>query len=259
MRRLISTLVLVGVATASLAASVTTETFNAGANGWVGTVNLAGAWGFSAGVAGVTFSDTGFPLPDEAKLSSSPAATSGSFTGNFVAAGIEAIGIRFQAVDALPSDVQFLLSGGTSVYRRSFLSSVVQTGTWYTLVASLADAQLGGWTNLSGTLHEFHDSLTDVKGVTVRIARSGQAQQTYLIDEIFLDHLPAGAEFVFAEDEVSVRWTGLRPSVMYGIESTTNLISSPWQHLDQFIATAVQQILALPKTNTAQFLRITIP
>lgn len=257
MRRIIPALLFSALASTGFAASVTTETFNAGANGWAGTVNMAGTWSFAAGNAQVTFFDTGFPIPDEAMLTNQPGASSGSFIGNFVEAGIELIGIRFQAVDALPSDIQLSFRGGTSVYQRSF--SIAQTGAWHTLAASLADAELGGWTNLSGNLDGFQAALTDVKSLSVRIVRSGQAAQSYLIDELFLDYLPAGASIVVTGDEWIAQWDRLRPSASYVVEGTTNLLTTPWLPLAQFIATNQAQALTLPSTNTPQFLRLATP
>lgn len=256
MRRLFLMLLFLATAEASLGAAVTTETFQVGANGWVGGVSIAGAWSFTGSVARVSFFDTGVPIPDEANLTNQPFATSGSFTGNFVSAGIELIGVRFQARNFLPSDIQLSFRGATSIYHRSF--SIAQTGVWYTLAASLNDAQRGGWTNVAGGLDDFQHALTEVKSVGVRIVRSGQSAQDYLIGEIFLDHLPASAGLAVADGEYAATWQRLRPTVSYVVEGSTNLLASPWVPLAQFAATNESQSLALPATNNPQFLRLGI-
>lgn len=258
MRRTVSTIAgLLIAALSAHAASITTETFSAGANGWVGTVAISGSWSFTGGVARVVFDETGFPFPDEATLSNQAAATSGSFTGNYTAAGVELIGFRFQAATALPSDVLLSLRGGTSVFQRSFGLAVAQTGVWYTLAASLANAEQGGWTNHSGSMAEFSAALQDVKAVSVRIIRSGATEQHYLVDELFLDHLPQQAGLSAQGDQLSLQWTALRTETIYSLEGTTNLLTAPWTPLQTFAATNRNQRLQCPGTNAFQFFRLT--
>lgn len=258
MKRLLAAMMLsAGMTAPVFPAAITTETFNAGADGWDGSVALSGSWTFTGGVAQAIFDDIGVPFPDTAVLSNQPSAASAAFTGNYDAVGIELIGFRFRAPTHLPSDVVLSWGGSTSVFQRSF--PVAQTGVWYTFAASLASAALGGWTNASGSLTDFETARQQVKFVAIRISRAGSTERRYQIDDVFLDRLPVGGGFSVGASDLSLQWSSLRSGMTYRVEGTTNLLATPWSALDTFAASNATQQTTVPGTNAIQFLRLTIP
>src|SRR5690606_14668141 len=103
---------------------------------------------------------------------------SGSFTGNYTVVGINQIGFNLNASD-LPGGITLQFGDGDNTYARFF--EISETGTWYSLSASLISAEEGKWVALLGSLTNFNAVLENVKFVAIRIARSGVSPQQYVI------------------------------------------------------------------------------
>ena len=230
-------------------AGIGMETFSAGASGWNGSVTLGGGgWSFTGGVARVTFVDTTpVPIPDTGVLSNSPSASSGIFTGNYVAAGIGMIGFRVMAPTELPSGIVLRWGGSTSVYQRQFF--IAHTGVWVACAASLVDVDAGPWTVIEGSADDFDAARQDVRFVSVRLQRSGTTAHAYLIDDMVADALPAGGvPSVLANGSVSMRWDYLQTNVAYRLESTPDL-DGVWTV--EHIITATNRWMWVARTNTS--------
>jgi len=254
---------LVGVAMnfagQSGAATVTSETFSAGANGWQGSSFLEGSWTFTGGAARVRFPNSGlFPIFSSGTLSNLTTATSGSFTGDFVAAGINVVGFRFNASTELPSGVSLWIGDGNNTYFYMF-DDVTQTNVWYTLSASLVNPEAGGWEVITGSLTNFNTALLNVRFVAIRVARSGVLSQQFVIDDLFLGRQPNATVMMQDGEDHQTMWDGLISNVMYNVEASTDLILPTWFIIDSFIATNIVHHRSEPVVGECMYYRLNIP
>jgi hypothetical protein len=218
------------------AAQPAVETFTTGANGWEGVSDFGtGNWVFTGGMARVVF-DPAPLFPEIATVSNAAGATSGSFTGNYDAVGIDVIGFSFFAPNTPPASsvVELEWGGSTSLYSRGF--SVTQTGVWYTFTASLQEEDKSQWTVKRGSLSDFVAARQTVHHVAVRVARTLSVTHQFVIDDLFVAGLPGGASM--ARDASNrISWNGLLAGLDYQVQSTTNLIASPWVTVESLTAT----------------------
>jgi hypothetical protein len=206
----------------------------------------AGAWTYTGGAARVRFAKTDpFALPDVATLR--PA--SGSFTGNYAAAGIGVIGFRFRAEAQLPSNLYLEWAGGSSVYQKVF--TVHPSGGWQTFMASLASLEEGGWTVIHGTQEGFADALQSVTSVAIKITRTGSTAREYAIDDLFVDAQPQAAGGVSSDgNEFNLAWDALQPGLPYTIQESPSL-NGPWKDADTVTATSRLQQFSIPTSGSA--------
>lgn len=240
------------------AASITTETFSAGASGWQGTSFLEGTWSFTGGAARLRFPNSGLiPIPSKGTLSNLTTATSGSITGNYAAAGINFIGFRFNASTELPSAVNLLIGGQSNTFFRSY--EVTESNTWYSFTASLSSLAAGGWQTLEGSVSNFAATMQDVRFIAIQVARSGVTNQQYVIDDIFLGRQPTALAPLVTSGQHLASWDFLQSNVTYRVESTTNLILQEWSEVETIIATGMTYQAAYPSSDVPVFYRIVKP
>lgn len=248
----------------ALAAQRVVEGFTGGANGWAGTTGSTpfgetGEWTFTGGVARVQFFDPGFPVPDSGTLSNTPAASSGSFTGNYDQAGINRIGFSIYASQVVPANGFAILewAGSTSLYQKGF--TVAATGVWYQFSASLADEAKGTWTVLAGSPDDFAAARQSVKYVSIRVNRNGSPDQVFLVDDIFLGGNPGAAALAPAGNSVfHSRWGGLLTSRAYSVESAPE-VTGVWSVAQSFTATSHVQGVAVTNAGPRGFWRVIGP
>ncbi len=215
------------------AASLTTETFTAGANGWQGSVEFEGSWTISGGIAELQFADTGIiAIPSKGTLSNLTSATSGSFTGDYIAAGINLLDFRFHVGPERPSSVDIFWGDTTNVYFRSFTTNnfMMQTQSWHTISASLSGPDEGAWSALTGSITNFYTSLQNVRYIAIRIARSGTLAQNFALDDIRLARQPSASGTSLGEPVI--QWNDLIAGNNYTVEGSTNLIDPAWAFVD---------------------------
>jgi hypothetical protein len=255
-------LLLVGIAVLFVerarAATITSETFSVGANGWQGSTYLEGSWTFTGGAARVRFPSGFVPVFSTGTLSNLTTASSGSFTGNYTAAGINSVGFRFNASAELPSGVSLWMGDDSNTYFRLF-DDVTQTNVWYTLSASLVSPEAGGWEAIAGSLTNFTAVLQNVRFIAIRIARSGVMSQQFVIDDIFLGRQPTATVTMQAGGDHQTLWDGLISNRMYNVEVTTNLILPNWFIFDSFTATNTTHHFTEPAINECLYYRLIIP
>lgn len=231
------------------AAQPVVESFASGANGWAGSSAFGlGTWSFTGGTARLTVSPFGPGFPDSCVLSNTPAATSGSFTGDYNVAGIEAIGFSFMAPSVLPasSAVELEWRGSTSVYRRAF--SVMQTGVWYHFSASLQEMDKSQWTVIAGSLDNFAAALQSVNRVAIRLEIRGLSVPYQLVmDDLFIAGQPGGASL----SGDGIVWDGLVAGLGYQVQSTTNLVASAWTGVESLTATGFLHTTVITNTTRA--------
>lgn len=226
------------------AASIYTETFTTGSNGWQGA---AGSWTFTGGAARVFFSNIAFPLPQTATLQSTPIASSGAFTGNYEEAGIEMVGFTFIATSVF-SSIVFRWTGewdgNTSVYQR--LISGVQSGGTYRFATQLVNSD--GWAFMSGNTDDFETARSSVRYVSVVITRAGVTNRTYYVDDIFLAGLPVATAIGRTETNALITWSPVRSNYTYVAEMADSPMSTSWTAFASF--TATDTVAVVVDTNT---------
>jgi len=187
------------------AASVYTETFTVGSNGWH-WIPPSTSWqgSITGGYASVTANPfTGFPpVFNRAILSSTntPVVSGGAFTGDYQVAQIARMGFKYWASnfaynDALEptptqitSKVTLRWGNASNAYYKVFEPSA--TGVWYTFEADVRCYEEGGWLGSHAT--NFQATLLNVEFVQIEVEGQGSASfggkvNTYLIDDIFID------------------------------------------------------------------------
>ena len=232
------------------------ESFDAGPAAAETTLSLgAGSWTISGGSAKVMFDETApFTMPEVATL----IPVSGSFTGNYVAAGLGVIGFRFRAADQAPSVLYVELAAGTSVYQR-VLGPVVP-GAWASYQVSLASTEAGNWTVKRGTREGFAAALADVKSVAIKVRRSGAAATEYELDDLFVDGLPAMVGGTTSAGQMSLAWDALQVGAPYRMERSETL-TGPWQDAGAVTPTGRQYQLKISADPAAplRFYRLRVP
>ena len=237
----IMTIGLALLATASWGAAIYTEPF---VSTGVATGRLtmgAGSWSYTGGVARVRFNaanptnampNTGILYP-----------LSGSFTGDYVAAGVEVLGLKFRSEAGLPSVVWVELAAGTSVYQR--MLPVSEVGIWETFMVPLTSAEAGGWTAQEGRLDEFGESLRNVKSVVVKVRRSGVTVMDHLVDDLFADQTPQAAVGRSSGGQMTLAWDALQVGAPYRMERSDRL-GGTWQDAGAVTATSRLHQVEIP-------------
>ncbi len=220
----IMTIGLTLLASVSWGAASYTESFNTTGVA-TGRLSLGvGSWSYTGGVAKVRFNALNPPIaiPNTATLYP----VSGSFKGDYVAAGIEVLGLKFRSETGLPSLVWVELTAGTSVYQK--ILPVSQVGVWETFMVPLTSAEAGGWMAQDGGVANFRESLRDVKSVAVKVRRSGVTAMEYLVDDLFADQLPQAAGGRSSGGQMTLAWDALQVGAPYRMERCSTL-GGPWQ------------------------------
>ena len=175
--------------------------------------------------------------------------SSGSFTGDYVAAGLQVLGFRFRAEGAAPSTLYVELAAGTSVYQRTF--TVAPAGEWQSCMVSLVDAESGGWTVKRGSRAALATDLADVRSVAIKIGRNGAAATAYEIDDVFVDGLPKASGGVSMQDgDVSMTWEALQLGAPYTMQESPSL-AGPWKDAQTVTPTSRLQQFRLPASGSA--------
>ena len=241
----------------SRGASVITETFSSGANGWTGITTIAGSWAYTGGTARVTFNAASGPPPNGfAMLFGSNSASAGSFTGDYKTAGIETFGFKVIAMNGLPgggTNIVVRWANGTSVFSRAFL--MIQTGVWHSFSVNISDPSLGGWFAETGTLHDYSSALQNVQYLQFSVFRPGyttptSSAQTFHFDDIFLAPLHAASEVIPVDEGVRITWSSVRTDLVYQVETAADILS-PWQYITNLFPTATTHTAIYSTTNTA--------
>lgn len=237
----IMTMGLALLATASWGAATYTEPF---ISTGVATGRLtmgAGSWSFTGEVARVRFNAANPPIamPNTGILYP----LSGSYTGDYVAAGVEVLGFKFYSETVLPSVVWVEMAAGTSVYQR--ILPVSQVGVWETFMVPLASAEAGGWTAQEGGLDTFRESLRNVKSVVVKVRRSGVTVVQHALDDLFVDQLPQAAGGVSSGARLTLAWDAMQVGAPYRMERSDTL-SGPWQDAGAVIPTSRLHQVEIP-------------
>lgn len=232
------------------------ETFDAGSATAETTLSLgAGSWTISGGSAKVIFDETApFTVPEVATLTP----VSGSFTGNYVAAGIGVLGFRFRAAGEAPSVLYVELAAGTSVYQR--ILGPVTPGAWASYQVSLDSAEAGNWSVKRGSRAGFAAALAEVKSVSIKVRRSGATAMEYEVDDLFVDGLPAVVGGSTTAGQMSLAWDALQVGAPYRMERSETL-NGPWQDAGSVTPTGRQFQLKISADPAAplRFYRLRVP
>lgn len=230
------------------AAQLGTEPFAAGANGWSAISNFATVV-YADGAALISFQAQGFPNPEDGALAASNSASSGSFTGNYAAAGISLLAFEVMATGAVPSDLAVELAGPAGYVRRSFEDSIGRTGAWYAVAASLLSAAAGGWNEAPAGC--FSAVLADVRHLQISAARNGLSAQLVRIDNVHLGVNHRALDFPPpVADEGALSWGDLRVGQLYTLQTAAEP-GGVWSDVVGFAATGAIHTVSLPTLTNA--------
>lgn len=228
------------------AASPFTETFTTNLAGWTnGGTRL---WSSSNNTAVVTLPVLIGPI-ETAILKTTPLASGGAFTGDYVAVGISLMGFAFKAETYLPDRLQVQWKGDTNSVFLDAKSAILATGVWYYLAFSLASASEGGWVSGVGE-NTFVSMQTNVNSISVQV--EGQSLATtarYRLDDFFIDrgHL-AGRLQPTTNGYGEVTWNYVRSNYTYRLEYADTLTGS-WTTGAVVTATSTTLVSSVSLTN----------
>ena len=229
-------------------ASPFTETFTTNLAGWTnGGTRL---WSSSNNTAIVTLPVAAGP-PETAILKTTPLASGGAFTGDYVSAGITLLGFAFKAETYLPGLLSVQWKGDTNSVFLDAKSAILATGVWYYLAFSLGSAAEGGWVSGVGE-DTFVSMQTNVNSISVQV--EGQSLTTtarYRLDDFFIDrgHL-AGRLQPTTNGYGEVTWNYIRSNYTYRLEYADALGGS-WTTASVVTATSTTLVSTVSLTNVA--------
>jgi hypothetical protein len=252
---------------ASHAASRYTETFTSTDDGWLArdptimsVTNVATGGNPDSALQGF------FPAePPPPALPPSPTAAflangsglSTNFMGDYHPQDLLLFGFDFNPVNELPSGFDFTIRGSSSTFlSRSFSDSLVATNTWHSFRFSFRalDADWFGSTNQVDTLRANATSMVFI------VSRMGPLSQTYLLDNIFLDALPAGGGgATSASNTPQIVWNNLRTNEVYRVEASPDLVVPQWTVITTITAQTSTAYTDYPTTNDYRFFRMVMP
>ncbi len=200
-----------------------TETFSSGSAGWGWT----GGVSFASGEALFAFaSQPGPPTPQSASIICSNG-SDGIFQGNYPEAGVRVIGFDFLSDSKAPSVLTLTLRGDGKTYQRALAPLVVEPGRWYTLAVSVKSKDRGAWVG-PGDESAFAGALAAVEQVAIKVDRADASAQTYRVDNVYIDSLPAAASWLAGTNGPRVAWGPLRSNRVYSLLVSTDLVSGVW-------------------------------
>ena len=245
-------------AVSSRAAVATTEQFTAGANGWDGASDLgSGIWIFTGSVARLNYVDIGpMPFPDPARMTNTPTASGGAFTGDYDAAGIGLFGFKYFAEASSAGNLSVSWSGSSSTYFR--ILTTTPTGVWTSVSFSLASFQGGGWSLFNGSVSDFANARKSVSNIIIRFQRAGPGEHNYYIDDLFIEWLPKASSLGVSGSNNLVTWDFVRSNRTYRVEGSTNLLTGTWDLIESITPTGATHVTVDPgvSTNAARFYRM---
>jgi hypothetical protein len=214
------------------AATLLTETFAGGLNGWTNGLD-ATKWVVTNEAARVAF--TFGLVPKSASLEAGFTASGGGFCGDYAAAGVEGIGFSLVAEDLKPSVLKLEVTSGTNIFFQDLQPKLLMAGMTNNIFCPLIGPGIERW---SGTSAEaLPESLFGITRIAIRITTSGTAAQAFRLDDVFLDRLPVA---VLAESGSNhsplITWGGLRTGTLYRIEQAAAL-EADWIAETYFTAT----------------------
>jgi hypothetical protein len=240
------------------AASLTNETFVAGAASWRSGGSLAVSAAGDGTLRG-QFAAQGMPTPESGSFVATNTSSGGAFAGDYGAVRAGLLGFSFKAQQVLPSDFVVRLHGPGGSMFHTLTNHLQATGVWYRFTLSLQGRALGGW--VGGDEDAFAQILNDVRWVQVYVQRSGTAAQEYFLDDVFLAASPRATAIEVQNGPVlSMTWDDLRTGIVYGVERATPT-SSSWTASAVFTAAAPSVTRSVPLDGEpAEFLyRLTEP
>lgn len=257
--RLVLLTLLALPAIAARSAELFTENFTGGISGWTNSTS-PNKWLPTNNQLRLTFNAGLPPLPQTAAIEGGPEASDEKFVGDFLAAGVEAVGFSFYCETVLPQDLKIELTSGTNIIFQELSDRLTGTGTWNHFLCPLTGPAANRWVGFA--ISQFDEILTNITRVAVRVLNnSSLSAQHYRLDDIFLDRLPAAAALtVSASNVTDSTWANLRTNFTYRLEQAATPTNA-WSPVIAITATSTAHTLA--HTNAAPdapaFLRLIAP
>lgn len=237
-------------------ASLFTETFTGSTGGWqdrdsggMTVTNVLTGGNPGGALRGQFEPQFGPPIPEVDAIIATGRFASANFIGNYKDIDAWVLGFDVLAENVLPSSFRLNLYSGTDVIGWPLDGAIAATGVWHSFTLPLLGPEQGAW---EGATSLFHNILTNVTRIEFRIARNGEVQQSYFLDNIFIDRLPDAASI----DPVDMIWLHMRMGATYRFEATTNLTSSTWTVLETFQADSPVYVPSLPGDAPWRYFRM---
>ena len=243
-RFLLAALLVTGISGRTLyAASLATETFTDTNGGWQGLTNSPmvltnlTSGGNPGGYLRGSFSAIGIPTPDAGAFVVTGRLASANFIGDYMGVEAHLLGFDFRANEVVPgvNGLRINIFSGTKFMVRRLNAIVTATGVWYRIRLPLLAPELGGWEEND---LPFSSIMTNVTRLEIEITRNGTGAQTYLLDNFFLDRLPAASALLPITNGMVVTWMHLRSGETYRMDAATSLIPPNWTSVTSLVATA---------------------
>lgn len=248
----------VGIICCTEAATPYTESFASSLSGWTNSGLIT--WTPNSGMLRAIFPVAPGPPAGTASLNSSPAASGGAFTGDYVAADILLMGFSFKADNVLPDLLIIEWYGGTNSVYRELKGNILATGSWYRFAFSLSSAAEGGWFT-SVDADTFAVMQTNVTSLSIKLEGSSDSlAPRYWLDDVFIDRgHQAGQIRPTTNGYGEVTWNYVRSNYTYRLEYA-DALAAGWSTAAVVTATSTNLVSSVSLTNAAnRAFRLVLP
>lgn len=185
------------------------------------------------------------------------AGSSSNLMGNYRASDVWLVGFDFNPVNIKPKSFDLYIYGGSSkgVYR-NFFNQLDSANRWYSFRVAVTTPTAGSW---RGNTNQFEEIMVNVTSLVFAISRNTTTTETYLLDNIFIDALPAGGEATAASNTSQIVWNNLRTNEVYRVEASPDLVVPQWTVIATITAQTSTVTTDYPATNDYRFFRMVMP
>lgn len=184
------------------------------------------------------------------------------FIGDLVSSEAWLIGFDIKAVDTLPDYMYLAIHSGSNLITRTIMTAGdtrFVPGNWYSMRYTLLNPPENTWAEDQGALDEV---IRNVTRVSLVVKRRGETKEDYLLDNIFIDRLPAASAASVAGSPTAdgsipqLAWGNLRYGDRYLVQATHDLVSPAWETIADFVAGEDVFLLEYDPDSGAKYFRI---
>ena len=228
--------------TAAMGANAVEEGFDADLAGWtssssLGALNVMSHVPSDQSVRMSLFG--GFPDPTSYWFVGEAGASSGSFTGNYLAENINLLSFDFMAEDVVPSELIVRMSGAEGTYFVNVTDQIMQVGVWYNIRLQIDSQNAGGW--VGNGSNGYTSFLNDVSQLRFQVVKNGTATQRYRFDNISLQQRPMASQIsLTVTNQAEIRWSFLTSGLTYTVQAAETPVET-WADIGTFTATSATE------------------
>lgn len=201
-----------------------TETWSDGhAEGWTGvgtdmTVTYSGVAGLPPGSLSGTFGSQAIPASEVGAFHATGAASGGGFTGDYWSdvPGWTGWTFNFLAADILPSSVQLRLHGNGWTAWYNVTAQINNVGQWQSV--SVPSVYTAAWVP-PGNEVNWSNALSAVEWIEVQVARAGEDEQSYFLDNFRIAMNELGGSAAIPEPDYALMMALFMLMLLRGVKS----------------------------------------